>query len=272
MFLVGPYSFPPGTVMAAIERLGLTTSLQVCLDAGDASSYDGTSQTWTDVSGNGNHFVRGTTSSTQSSDPTFNGTSGNQTGSEYFSHDGGDWFTLNQSAPSWQSSMHKSGAKYTVLMWQYVNNISSPKPTQNFTGFGDEISTSNAPSAVTFSQGGTLYHLQFAVLNETALVGGVASALTVNNNAWNLIGVTWDINANEVRFQINDQSETSSVTFTSPSSTNSHVPLVIGAVASDGGVALSSGCRTAACAIWSRVLTDAERLSFYDATRVRFGL
>ena len=35
----------------AIAGLGLGTNLQLCLDAGDIASYDGTSQIWNDRSG-----------------------------------------------------------------------------------------------------------------------------------------------------------------------------------------------------------------------------
>ena len=71
---------------------GQLASLNLCLDAGDIRSTDGSSQTWTDLSGTAN-FVRGATGSAGADDPTFNGTAGSANDTTYWSFDGGDQFT-----------------------------------------------------------------------------------------------------------------------------------------------------------------------------------
>lgn len=256
-----------------VHALGLTSGLKVLLDAGDNASYDGSSQTWTDLSGGGYSFLRGTTSGAEGSDPTFNGTAGGRSANDYFSHDGGDLFTLNQAAPSWQSDMHQSGALFTMLFWNYVNNISSLAPTQNFVGAGDALSAASAASAISFTaSGSSLRHLSFSVNNETTLVGGGASTLAVNNNAWNMIGVALDMAAGDITFQINGSSETISASFTSPSAVSSHTPLRLGALAADAYGAVSNGCRSSFAGIWSSVLTSTQRGNFWQATRGKFGL
>jgi len=136
-FLVAPPSFGGrGTsLINTLKNLGLTTNLRVCLDAGDLNSYDGTSQTWKDLSGGGYDFFRGTSSSSDSSDPTFNGTAGRLSSGEYLSYDGGDYFTLAQTNPAWVNTFHKAGAKFTICQWNYLNAIGSS--SDEAIGIGD---------------------------------------------------------------------------------------------------------------------------------------
>lgn len=76
-----------------IQDIGGTSNLRLCLDAGASSSYDGTSQYWNDISGNSENFYLGNNVNVNNYDPTFHGTAGGLSSSEYFSFDGGDRFT-----------------------------------------------------------------------------------------------------------------------------------------------------------------------------------
>jgi hypothetical protein len=93
-----------------IQECGLTSNCKLCLDAGDSSSYDGSSQTWYDLSGNGFDWYCGATSGAEASDPTFNGSAGGKSPSEYWSFDGGDWFVMAVAEPSWINNLHKDNA------------------------------------------------------------------------------------------------------------------------------------------------------------------
>jgi hypothetical protein len=83
-------------------------------DATMAASYDGSSQTWANLiaspaDGSGQavyDMVLGTTSSPQTSDPTFVGSAGNN--AAYFMNDGGDLFTLNGANTTLLDNLHKS--------------------------------------------------------------------------------------------------------------------------------------------------------------------
>ena len=273
MFLIGPYSFPAGTLLAALQRLGLTNNLQVCLDAGAAASYDGSSQTWTDLSGNGNHFYRGTTSGSDATDPTFNGTSGNQTSSEYFSYDGGDRFKLSIAIPAWQSAMHQPGAVFTMLQWAYVGNLTALAPSQAGFGCGDAVAAADGRFVSFSNSASTQNALSIGITNDTVAAFGNKSTILVTNNAWQMVAVSVDTGGNAINFAVNGTTETrSSAQSQSLTSTASPSPLVIGAAANDGTASAINGCRIAATAIWSRALSTTELTNIFTATRARFGV
>lgn len=87
MLLTPPPFFAGGgtSLINTLSNLGLLTNLKLCLDAGDLNSYDGSSQTWKDLSGNGTDFYRGATSGSEASDPTFNPVGNGGTYQDYFS-------------------------------------------------------------------------------------------------------------------------------------------------------------------------------------------
>ena len=89
--------------------LDLTSNLRLVFDAGSSKSYDGSSQTWTNLVTAEEDAWRGANDSATTDDPTFNGTSGNLSSSEYFSYDGGDHHRL-KSSPTWLDSFHKNNA------------------------------------------------------------------------------------------------------------------------------------------------------------------
>lgn len=272
---VANYTTGPDTLRSILGSLGLTSGLQVCLDAGDITSYDGSSQTWTDTSGGGYSFYRGTTSSSQATDPTFNGVAGRLSTSEYFSYDGGDRFTLAQSAPSWQSGMHKAGGAFTIIQWVYVGNLTSLAPTDAGVGCGDNVSSSSTDDAIAFTNSSSTQNaLSISVQNGSNSIIGNRSTLLLTNNAWQMAGVAVTIDTAAIRFAVNDTTETRTNAGSggSPSSTNSHTPMVIGAVAADGYSSVSSGCRIIGHAVWTQALSAANFAAIYSATRSRLDL
>lgn len=101
---------------SAINTLSLSSGLTLCLDAGDASSYT-SGQKWLDLAGSGYDFYRGVDNSSSTDDPTFNGSAGGLTSSEYWSFDGGDFFTYDTTNESWMNGLHKSTAKWSMACW-----------------------------------------------------------------------------------------------------------------------------------------------------------
>lgn len=90
------------------------------LDATDAASTDGTSQTWSNLiaspaDGSGQtvfDFYRGSNASATTDDPTFNGSAGDP--GAYWALDGGDYFQCLSAATSsgFISTAHRTGAAY----------------------------------------------------------------------------------------------------------------------------------------------------------------
>lgn len=110
---------------AADVTSSIVTSGLVCyLDAGDGRSFaGGSAQKWRNMttspadgsSQNAYDFFLGASSSSESTDPTFVGVSGGRSANDYFSFDGGDYFTLAGGHTSFVNSLHKDGAKFTLV-------------------------------------------------------------------------------------------------------------------------------------------------------------
>lgn len=106
------------SLIKILMSLSLTTSLIACWDAGDSDSWPGSGQSWLDVSGNGHDIQRGSGSGSDSADPTFNGTPGNLSESEYWTSDGGDYFTM--ASKTFASTWLDSAAAYSILSIAYL--------------------------------------------------------------------------------------------------------------------------------------------------------
>lgn len=271
--LLTPPPFPPvgGTsLINELSNLGLLTNLKVCLDAGDVNSYDGTSQTWKDLSGNGTDFYRGSTSSAQASDPTFNGTAGRQSSGEYFSLDGGDWFTIT-AQPSWADAFHKANAQFTVAMAIYLSGVTST--AVNFGGIGD-VGPSGAWTGLSLESatGAFLRSYRIQINNASKAIYSKTSSNAAVNNAWNFLAASVDIQNGNVLFQINGTTET----YTGQSYSGSPVAGVANSVlqigaGGDGAGPDATGIRYGNVSMWSRALSGAELGGLYNATKGKFG-
>jgi Concanavalin A-like lectin/glucanases superfamily len=245
-----------------IDDLGLSNGLQLCLDAGDIASYDGTSQTWLDR-GQGNDFFRGTTSGAQASDPTFNGTAGALNENEYFSFDGGDVFTLDTTNPDWVNSIHKSNAKFTLAGWIYVNAL----------GLDHVIFGTNSGGITNI---GYIFYVAAAddFLNFFTTNGAAQDVLVTTTGAvktgWNFLAISGNEEANSATLQINGTQESFALTYVTPSAANATFTLQIGG-GGNSAFPLPSGDRMGGAMMWNRSLSDAEMLSLYQYPGVVFS-
>lgn len=210
-----------------IASLGLGTNLRLALDAGDANSYGGTGQTWADTSGNGYDFYLGATSGSEASDPTFTGTAGALSSSEYFSHDGGDYFTYDSTNETWMNNLHKNNAQFWFLMSVYLTNVSSEQMLWGTgiggadVGCGVRLSVSGKPEFYVAKGGGGNSKY-------------VAPDDTPNINAWNWIGMSVNeastgfcyLNGNYNQVSASD---TFSAAYTSPSAADASYTMQFGA-------------------------------------------
>lgn len=269
MFVVGRSTY---SAMGAINALGLTTSLQLCLDAGDVNSYSGSGQSWLDLSGNGYDFFRGANGSAAADDPTFNGSAGALTSSEYWGFDGGDFFTYDSANETWMQDIHKDNATVSFAFWVYSKAIAAS---------GNEvlIGTNGSGASPTgfrmylFQGGG---QAAFFVQNGGATVlqiSSLAEGLTASDNTWHFValsfaegvGATWQIDGTQAV-------EVDSTAYSSPASGDASQTMCLANAGSGGIATLDNGSRLAMALVWSRALSATELMDLFNATRDRFGI
>lgn len=248
-----------------LRRLNLLGNNRLCLDAGDRLSYEGGADTWRDRSGGGYDFYRGTGTGADAADPTHNGVAGRRTKGEYFSYDGGDYFTLAQANPTWLESIHKDNAVFTI-----VNITYTPTPaaggwghlgTHPIGGTGFLLG-SQAPT-----DGGapTTLRSAFFVFNGASVVIEIATATDAVANAWNFIAISLTEATGAGVFQTNGTQETlTGKTYSSPSA-GAASTMAIGNVAGGGATGDDAGCRSGGVMIWDRALSAAELGALYRA-------
>ncbi len=114
-----------------IGTAGLQTHCQMCWDAGASTSYGGSGQTITDLSGNGMNFYLGATRGAEASDPVFHGSirrlvrhrifspSARRAGGRLHHAPSGEYLTLAEANPAWVSALHQGARHFTVAALIY---------------------------------------------------------------------------------------------------------------------------------------------------------
>ena len=266
-FIINPSRFAAAETEANfyqdIVDASLTSGLQFCLDAGSASSYDGSSQKWDDLSGNGQDFFRGADNTATTDDPTFNGTSGDLSSTEYFSFDGGDFFRYDSANETWVNNLQKNNALFSAAFLVYtVDNNNSVEGlfgtranSNSNNGCDFKLSTgTGSRGAVTISDGANLLNIQ-----------------TNNNytlfNAWEFFGLSIDeaSGAGGSRLWSNAQGATTfDATYSNPGTGDATYTLELCAVGNNQRE-LSSGFRIAMAAMWDGVALSAANFSTLSA-------
>ena len=247
-----------------VDLLGIGTALEICADVGDSSSYDGSSQTWLDLSGNGYDFFRGTTNGADATDPTFNGSSGGLSSADYWSFDGGDYFTYDTTNETWMDNIHKDNALFSYICWIYPagaaqNGICGTAQPTTQVGFGSNINTSNGV-------------LNFNISNGSGtLARSISPNLGAADGAWQMAAYSIDEAGDVYTAFLNGTSATGAASYSSPSAaaaTNTF------RIATRGGASTPppNGARMAMYLAWSRALSLSEITAFYAASRWRFGV
>lgn len=266
----------PDAASSVIGYLGLGTNLEFCLDAADINSYSGSGQTWTDLSGNGYNFLRGTTSGAEATDPTFNGTAGDLRSGTYWSLDGGDRFTLGQSNPAWVNNLHKNNAAFTLMFWIYAKTTGAITTQELFTTRTNPVTETGFAIYFGYDAAEGTINVQVTNAGSNAyLQGTIAEAVTVNDSAWNFVALSLDesVGVGGTLFQVNADGfvDNASSTYSSPSAGSASQTATLGADVTPN-YPMRNGSRYAVACAWSRALTAAEIDSFFQATRQRFGI
>lgn len=246
-----------------ITQAGLGTNLQLCLDAGDSVSYT-SGQSWLDRSGNGYDFFRGATSSATIDDPTFNGTVGKLSSNEYWSVDGGDYFTYDSTNETWMENIHKDSALYTIALVFQLGDLSASQylmgTANNSSGIGFALSATTA---------GTL---TFSTVNASG-GGFFTSNTSLSANTWYcyIISVDEAAGAGGSNKILNGTASTFDATYTSPSaSAASGTMKICGRPAAS--FSMTNLGRMAQVAAWSRSLSQAEVLALYNCIKTRYSV
>lgn len=254
--------FYRGSLLAVIRKLGLTPSLQVCLDAGDAASAPASPTSWLDLSGNAFDFFLGTTGGADATDPTFNGTTGRLSNGEYFSVDGGDQFRYDTANETWMNAMHQDSALFTLVAWVMFPNVTAAQTISGTSG--------NNQTGIRFFIN-TTPALRVNVRNATAVVYD-AGTLTPSASVWLFCGMAIDEAGATGSFIINNAVEALTPTYSSPAAGASTQTMEI--CASGGGsTRMASGGRVAQFAAWSgKALSAGELQALFALTRGKFGV
>ena len=262
------------SLYGAITANGLTGNLQLCLDAGDVSSYTGSGQSWLDRSGNGYDFYRGAGSGSEASDPTFNGTAGALTSSEYFSVDGGDWFTYDSANETWMQNLHKDNAAYTILAILYPGAVNS---YQDICGTGASSAETGFDLAI---NGSAKFYLEVDRSSAGSPAITKTSDSSLSATTWQFLAVSLNeatglgggfLWRNGAYLQVGG-ADTFNSTYTSPSTGSAAGTFQIGARGGTQATPLLNGSRIAGFAAWSTALTKAQLDSIYSQLASRFGL
>lgn len=254
-----------------IQDSGCSTGCKLALDAGDATSFNGTGQTWTDLSGNGFNWYRGTTVGADGTDPTFNGASGGLSSNEYWSFDGGDSFSMAVAEPAWVDNLHKNNAKWSVFGAMY--SPGSPAANRSIFGTGG---ISNALSIGWNLLSGTAGNFNITVRNASGSAAASIYGGGIEDGSWNVFAISYDEATGALNRVTNiDHDSATEPTYTSPSASPHTDSVSIGS-SGDRSVATTffeSGRHLACFAMWEgTVLTLPQLGALAGRLRGRFGI
>jgi len=249
----------------AIEQLSLKSGLQVCLDASDVRSYAGSGQTWADTSGNGRDFFVGATVSAEASDPTFTGTAGEVTA--YWQGDGGDYFRKASANDTFINSLHKNNAIFSCAAWIYL----SDNTTSNYPIFGTN-GTAGSSVGATF-RWAAADSLTLQASSGSGNIMALSHGSPVPQGVWSFVAASINeaTGAGGLLIAINDDIDTFTSTYSSPSASNATYTMEVGA-GGNAVVPMVSGSRMACFAMWDVALTSTQLGRLFNRTRGRFGV
>lgn len=254
------------------------SNLELCLDMGALGTYSGSGQDINDLTANGVNFYRGADNTATTDDPTFNGTAGDLSSSEYFSFDGGDYFTKSSANNTFLNTLHQNNAKWAWAGWIYF-------PAS--IGTTHVFSTVNNPSGREGVFVGTNSASKSTVEAANASASSfskVADAANVKALAWNFMATAIDEAGGAVSYFYlgnatfgngYDQAGASDqwdAAFSSPGTANGSI-LQLGTRRDTTGL-FPSGTRLGMVAMWNggTLPTKAQFDTFYASSKTRWGL
>jgi len=252
------------SLIEILTDLSLTTNLKLVLDAGDSVSYT-SGEDWIDRSGNlgGDEFHLGSGTGADSNDPTFNGTAGGLSENEYFSFDGGDYFTYGAANETWMTAMHKASFKNTIALWMKVGT----DVTGTNHGIFGNMSNVETNVGMRFLREGL--HLYWEVANGSDRVADTSADNISAGWQFLAVSVHEDGGSSAGIFVINGVSETFDPNITPSTSAATYVTQI--GANGNGQLPVASADLFAGIAVWQGTnLSAADLNSLYNASKGRF--
>lgn len=243
------------SMIGILSDLGLTASLVCALDAGDITSYPGSGQTWSDTSGNGNHYQCGTTSGSDANDPTFNGVAGALDQSNYWSFDTNDYFSP-ATTTTFDDDWHKDNGTFTLAAVAWFNGSTvhslGGNDSANIGGFWRINNSEKISSQWTRTNGGS--------------VNGFTGTTSVTLAAIQFVAVAYDEATTSFMGQVNATQDTD--TFVASTATNN--PTTDWFISNDtNGNRMGNNDRLYTMMAWNRKLSATELTTLYTALKAR---
>lgn len=238
-----------------INNVGLSAQPAFVLDAGDLASYDGSSQTWTDATGNGNNYFRGADGTAEATDPTFNGSAGDISDATYFSLDGGDFFRPT-AVHTFSDNWHKdSGAVTFIIVGQFQAGAASQLIFTTMNGTNDGVELIMLSTEIMRFQ-----HALTNTTNETIS----ATAVVPTGSGIHMLSVRYSEASLSVEFGIDLTFES----FAAGASTNTDAP---GGTCNffNAAAPMIAGTRVHGMAAWSADIGQAGVSNIYKHLRTR---
>ena len=246
-----------GPVMTSASAALYTTNLAFQLDANNSSSYSGSGDTWSDLSGLGHNFVR---LSSGSGRPTFQSGTPN---SFLFTR------ATNSGAPPSNNGYFSGtnswvgGNDFTVSAWIKTTSV------------GNSANHWEIMHILSAESGGGAWDWGFGVDSNGKLAFGTgltdttfASPSAVNTGNWTFVAATRTKSNGVIRLYVDGSLVYTSGTTSNTSTLNSNSNIRLGA-GDDGGV--SFGGNIGAVFAYSALLTDAQITQNFDATKGSYG-
>jgi|GEM_PF-6580869 len=252
----------PTPLSILLAALGLAPDL--LLDFGDAACYPGTSQAILNLGTGAETWYPGSSSGSDSTDATFNGTAGGLSLAEFFSFDGGDYLG-SSSAPAYVNGWHKNNALFSIYVVASfgsvanINEVLLGNNTSGSQGFTFGITTTGVLQLVAkVNAGGNSYS------KTTSTLAAVVDAVP------HVFSVSMDEAAASAIFGLDGAYETISGSYSSPSSTNASNKLRAGA-RGDGSSPIPAGSRIWAVIGFNGVAHSSTVMDeIYSSIRSRF--
>ncbi len=248
--------------------------LQLFLDAGNSESYDGLSQTWTDLSPSGTDVYRGPTSGSESNDMAFNGVAGGMSSSEYFSTDGGDWLKIVGNNPTWIEQIGHNNAAFSFLFFFYYTGGESL--------FGTYYGSASERKGYRMYAGGGMQssYVRFNTKSTTGTPIDKTGDDETPKNQWCALGMSLDesVGVGGGFFYLDGSynkvggSDTFDATYTSPYTGDAEYDFTLFATREGAASRLDNGSRIAIAIGYDRALSKFEMDKLWNQYKGRFGL
>jgi len=253
----------PLSFQEMIFELGLSSGLLVVLDAGDLSSYPG-GVTWLNTVTGGPNFDRGADAAAGTDDPTFVGTVGARTSSEYFNFDGDDWFQA--SATGWgDQGFYTSSGAVTIAAMVFSPSAAVFRIFSNCRCSTGGITTTGAAYS-RLASGFTAWYQEGDTNTGYSTTGTIQ--YPVNEWAFSAVSVSAVGGTSDIIEATNRAFETYADETENYGTNAPDRRAAIGADGEASGGLAADNSRIALVAIWSRALSQAELGLLYDKIKL----